>query len=988
MEPKKGRAFQSSVSFSVTRFFIMACMIVSEVTGQEKQLPICTESDYHYQYTECDSVGSRWRVAVPHTPGICTGLPDPVRGTECSFSCKAGQFLEMKTQSCKECVEGTYSLGTGVRIDQWDTLPPGFSNTASDPNGEYTDDMANCSNSIWKPQGDYIASNTDECTSTLMYAVNLKQSGAISFSYFHPDSSIFFEFFVQNDQCQSTAGQSRWMKSTDNEWTSHYLQLGRGNNVLYWRTTGFSMDTSDPKPVLVKNIIITGVAYTSECFPCRPGTYTSKRGSSVCNPCPKNTYSNKGATVCQQCDQDKYSDTGSGACQQRSPCTQQDYFYTHTPCDANGQTQLMYKWIEPKICSEDLKGAVKLPASGAKVACPPCNPGFFQTNSSTCEPCPYGSYSNGTECDKCPAGTEPILGFEYKWWNQMPANMKSLVSGEHSDFEGQVAWEAAGEYIYTPAVSANDYMMLVMTLSGFRLPQHVATDSENTELARVTFVFETKCTTDCQFYFLAAENERMSTLVEQWSRSKEKQSYSYVVNSNSTVIFTWAFQRAAGFSNESRYNTDVAKIYSINVTNAINGVASSCRHCALGSSKTASSCVPCPSGHYIEKDSSACRQCPPNTFLSREQPYGEEACVPCGPKTRSNAMHSACFSDCKFAFPDGERTLQYDLSHLPTRTTFTSGPSFTPKGLQYFHQFSVSLCGNEGKKLASCVDNVTNARTVSSYACQSTIIPSDVRGVKTVVSSQPVSLADRLIGVTTETVLDNITSPADLFPTKSRIPDVIFFYRSSEATQSCKNGRVTTIRMRCDTAGSAVVSVPSKCQEGTCDGCAFHFLWETADACPLCSENDYHKIVSACIQGIQKTTYVWREPRLCTRGAALPEQTVNACKTLDFWLKLGLSTGIIAALLLVTVSCYFWKKTQTLEYKYSKLVMDSSLKDCELPAADSCAIMEGEDGEDDLIFLTKKSIFGKIKSFTTKRTSDGFDSVPLKSSSEHNDVEL
>ncbi|MGH0188924.1 UNVERIFIED_CONTAM: hypothetical protein FKN15_032124 [Acipenser sinensis] len=158
----------------------------------------------------------------------------------------------------------------------------------------------------------------------------------------------------------------------------------------------------------------------------------------------------------------------------------------------------------------------------------------------------------------------------------------------------------------------------------------------------------------------------------------------------------------------------------------------------------------------------------------------------------------------------------------------------------------------------------------------------------------------------------------------------------------------------------------NKCQEGTCDGCAFHFLWETADACPLCSENDYHKIVSACIQGIQKTTYVWSEPRLCTRGAALPEQTVNACKTLDFWLKLGLSTGIIAALLLVTVSCYFWKKTQTLEYKYSKLVMNSSLKDCELPAADSCAIMEGEDGEDDLIFLTKKSIFGKIKSFTTK----------------------
>ena len=60
------------------------------------------------------------------------------------------------------------------------------------------------------------------------------------------------------------------------------------------------------------------------------------------------------------------------------------------------QTQLMYKWAQPKICGEDLEGAVKLPASGMKTSCPPCNPGFFKSNSSTCEPCPYGSYSNGS----------------------------------------------------------------------------------------------------------------------------------------------------------------------------------------------------------------------------------------------------------------------------------------------------------------------------------------------------------------------------------------------------------------------------------------------------------------------------------------------------------------------------------------------------------------------------------------------------------------
>lgn len=53
-----------------------------------------------------------------------------------------------------------------------------------------------------------------------------------------------------------------------------------------------------------------------------------------------------------------------------------------------------------------------------------------------------------------------------------------------------------------------------------------------------------------------------------------------------------------------------------------------------------------------------------------------------------------------------------------------------------------------------------------------------------------------------------------------------------------------------------------------------------------------------------------------------------------------------------------------LQYKYSKLMSTSGSKECELPTADSCAIMEGEDAEDDLMDLTKKSFFTKIKSFS------------------------
>lgn len=49
---------------------------------------ICTvcvfQTDYYFEYTECDSTGSRWRVAIPHRQGSCSGLPEPVRGTDCS----------------------------------------------------------------------------------------------------------------------------------------------------------------------------------------------------------------------------------------------------------------------------------------------------------------------------------------------------------------------------------------------------------------------------------------------------------------------------------------------------------------------------------------------------------------------------------------------------------------------------------------------------------------------------------------------------------------------------------------------------------------------------------------------------------------------------------------------------------------------------------------------------------------------------------------
>lgn len=51
------------------------------------------------------------------------------------------------------------------------------------------------------------------------------------------------------------------------------------------------------------------MAYTSECFPCRPGWFSSAPGSSSCQPCPSGTFSAKGASSCTPCPAHHYSRT-------------------------------------------------------------------------------------------------------------------------------------------------------------------------------------------------------------------------------------------------------------------------------------------------------------------------------------------------------------------------------------------------------------------------------------------------------------------------------------------------------------------------------------------------------------------------------------------------------------------------------------------------------------------------------------------------------
>lgn len=971
--------------------------LIDAAKGQRQ----CGEMDYYYEYTECDSAGSRWRVAIPQSPGACTGLPEPVRGTECTFSCKAGEFLEMSAQECTQCAAGSYSLGSGVSFDQWDSMPAGFSSVATPLETSLRgDDGLTCNSSSWVPQGNYLESNRDECTVSLIYAVHLKKQGSVMFEYQYPDHNLLFEFFIQNDQCQEMdqSSDKKWLKLTNHgEWATHTVNLKSGNNILYWRTGGVLMGTKVVKPVFLKNIHIEGVAYTSECFPCKAGTFSHAPGSSACEACPRDTFSGHGASSCTPCNTTThYAAEGSAECRPRPPCSKKDYFQLHTACGQDGKTQVTYKWIEPKICLEGVPGAEPLPPSGEREPCPPCNPGFYNHDTATCSPCPPGTYSDGMKsCKPCPAGTEPTLGYEYKWWNVLPANMKtSCFNVGNTKCDSMNGWEVAGDHIQSGAGSSdNDYLILNIHVPGFKLPTSMSSQS-GAEFGRITFEFETVCSADCELYFMMDVNRKSTTVVESWERSKPRQSYSHVMTKNASVSYTWAFQRTNQPSDSRQWVNDMARIFSITVSNAVDGVSSSCRACALSSQPTGSACVPCPAGHYIDSLSSQCTECPPDTRLVSHATPGPDACKPCGPASKSDKEHRLCYSDCRFTHTEGNVTRTFDFAALGPVGSLMYGPSFTSKGTKYFHQFNISLCGGQDH-MAVCTDNVTDlsvsdsqrgegASAVKTFICQSTIIPASGRSFHTALSSQSINLADTFLGVTVENNLGGIQAKPEYYPESSKkVADVNFYYRSLEPTSSCESGRSAVVTLRCNPARSIKgdLSVPSRCPAGTCDGCAFFFLWESSGACPTCTERDYHQIEGACKGGHQDMLYVWSEPKLCVGGVALPEKKTLPCEGVEFWLRLGAGLGAFAAVLLVSLTCYFWKKNKRLEYKYSRLVMSAN-KECEMPGADSCAVMEGEnegDMEDEVVY-TKPSLLGKLKAIASKGNGESFEHVQLNSS--------
>ncbi|CAG0913583.1 unnamed protein product [Notodromas monacha] len=870
----------------------------------------CSKDGYHFVFTECDDMSKRWRVAVPNSescklPGAIK--QSPILLPDCSLTCNPGYYFDSSNLSCEPCEAGYYSVGDALNFNKWSSVPPEFLQRSEALHASFQTSI--CDKYDWKPRGDYLQSGVGPCVSALILAVKLTQKGELTFTYQYPDSeNVLFVFEAQNELCeyinvdpQNDEHDEMPQKTARGEWRNITVPLSAGPNVLRWKTLGLY---DESHPVLIQRIHVSGklpghctfryfwalalaaiaaiklfeshspgVGYISNCSKCPAGTYSAE-GASYCEACPENTRSNEGSNACERCLENQFSTPGSAFCVDRPVCLKKDYVESHSPCDEFKQTTIQYEWIQPKICRDDQPGSLRLPQSGLKVPCPPCNPGMeiaarpFGKGTTHCIYCAEGEFSDGLgPCRLCPPSTMPKYGLYINRWTRWPEHVASTCMSVEKDTHV--------EALLNGREADALWSVLILDVPGFR----VQSEGHLSSVATLRFEFELDCQLPCELTFL--ENLNFS--------------------------FSWAFQLryddADVLANLKNPANDydgkklaVVRIFSINVTDTLVGGAAECIPCPEipTEEKTAqsessallrfsaplqnprSSCIPCPTGYYVQPETrhpngsnvgSRCLPCPSDTVLagsSFQHKIGPESCVKCGPGLFPAPNRQYCMTNCSYTW-DGKT---FDFSPLSNKPSLaTEAKLFTVAGNWYFHLFNVSLCG---EPLAVCRNNVSldaddvalMEESVAGMICRSTIVP-DRRKIRSShdnpaprsLAIQSISLGDRLVGVTRTPYLGDLRVHED-FLQKPDVPtkDVHFFYKTvGDQNENCPKGRATIITMRCDPSEikGGKKSFPPSCPASTCDGCTYHILWKTSYACSRCTDSEYMRTTGRIVDVIE-----------------------------------------------------------------------------------------------------------------------------------------
>uniref|UniRef100_A0A1I7XFU5 Ephrin_rec_like domain-containing protein n=1 Tax=Heterorhabditis bacteriophora TaxID=37862 RepID=A0A1I7XFU5_HETBA len=728
----------------------------------------------------------------------------------------------MSAMSSSECIWlslGQYSLGGGIRYEEFTTLPVGFSieNFDADSDqfidtssrstmpcppelvnntiGVFLKNVKNTFRAGWVIRNEELLYIPTPCISRLSFSASLVRAGFAEYSYHMPrnNRALSLQVDVRNQQCQSYRRR---------------IELRSGTvKYLSWTVSNSAGMKASSEPIRIARIDILGLAFIQECSPCPAGTY-SDIGSAECIACAAGFHSSKGAGKCERCPESQFSGPKSAICVNRPPCRQSDFYPVTESCN-NGSTRTIYKKVQPEVCRVDLPGAADLPPPGPWRSCPTCNPGMEKDQHGVCVFCEKEHFSDGNDV--------------------------SLVCniGE--------AWFASGSALIS-ASSLEKGIALEMVLSideGFSNPlyPHETVATLQSPVAHITIVFDTFCAdSSCVLYILEGDRKKTSNyrFLAAFNGTQPKRVWSHSI----------VKQSPAQFMNK---NSDFDHL-----------------------------CIRCPVNTYVNTSS--------ERFLYEN--YGNELNYP------------IFYIEILFCYLGrGQlRVLKYspEKEHLIITLLichYLVGPSVARSSLRSLTPLAMRL-------EAISVERQHNAWKLTNQMLE-------YEGI------------------------ENSSLPMDIH---------LWFDTVGQPSEACPIGNTFVITARCQPTRKQpeVIRLPHTCPDGTCDGCLFNAIIESAQACPVCKAGDYEKIRGECVQGQQTIHYI---PDKFNYNSILSPIFLNFL---------------------------FFR----LEYKYTRLIESRT---GELPTAESCGLEEDEDDE-----TTDRVIFskGKKRLFSGREDKEAF--VPLE----------
>ncbi|OAF69916.1 hypothetical protein A3Q56_02346 [Intoshia linei] len=924
----------------------------------------CGLQDVRYEYSSCENQEYRWRFAVPKfkdTLKKCSyqnsTLFQPVISDTCTTDCQPGEYYDIdKTQSCVPCPPGTYSYGDIRIYDDWDEaiLQKYFKTDLEYYDIDYDGTKSCPESSWWFVKDNALFSSPKNCIATLSHTVILKKEGTLRFQYMISGSNIIFSLNIQADTCSSVDQMTIYLNERNGDsWVNKETVLHTGKYNIHWVVTlatgiNFGFDDEMNKGVNGTNISlndyvkinfieITGIALIPDCRKCKPGYYASNNATSKCTPCPYNSYSpSSGATECMACKSNEYSSVGAAKCVDKPACKSYNFFEIESVCLDYKSTKT-YEWMSPKFCNSSAINSIQLPLTQKDTTCSRCNSGYFINTLGKCQACPKNTYNDGyivkfNECRKCPIKSHPRYNLNITSWLDPDINISKKIESSNEGVNKSQIWIHQKDFIQNYPYANTSFYIFFYDFLLNSLDLYMNDDIK--PLGFVEFELETKCAVNCSLsYRLFSHDKSVHSF-----GSLIKQKVSIPIKTKSSQIIAFYF--------ESGLKSDYLRIYSLNVTNLDKDKgAVGCIKCDFDSKNR--TCASCATNQYYNLNQNKCMQCPKNTVIVKTRGAENECCKECMfGKIPVNATY--CATSCTFTIED----VNYNFTKLAKIHVVKGMSQFRHSGLEHYSQFNISLCG-DGILFPQVSCSSKRLHTVdASMICQNTVYPSfdKDKTKKYLILSTAVSIADNLVNITrTDRSFISLFNQTGFPLTPSSIlSDINFVYEGHKKPYYCNSSRKVVVTLRCDKSIKELnhIEIPPNCHQATCDGCTFHFLWNSYYACPICNNQSVVQVKGECTNGMQTLHYFENTHcRLETNGTEGLYIKSIECSDLNIAVRISVVVCVLVACILLLFIGYCWRKNRNLEYKYMRLIQSN---DADIDSTDGQCMIDNN-GDDSLV---------------------------------------